>query len=209
LIAEHGLASEDRAKIAHGILQANVQALSVIRGRVLGREPPISFDPPAAAPAPPPPSTPCGPPLSQELPAFLEWVETAKPVRGQTLAQNETTYRMFLEVCGDKPITDYTRRDTGAFYALLPKLPAQYAKDKRWRGRPLVEIATEGAETLRLTRKTVKRHFSALGTLFDWANQTGRYEGQNPAHGFTFPRDRRLGGGRGFWNQADLKKLFA
>jgi hypothetical protein len=60
--------------------------------------------------------------------------------RGQTLAQNEATYHMFLECCGDRPPSQYQRKDLAKFYDLLRGLPALYSKSKEWSQLSLAEI---------------------------------------------------------------------
>src|SRR4029079_16781152 len=52
----------------------------------------------------------------------------AWPVEGQ----NEATFAMFQQVCGDLPVTAYTRSHLSDFYNVLRGLPALYSKDKRW-----------------------------------------------------------------------------
>jgi hypothetical protein len=108
---------------------------------------------------------------------------TEKGWRGQTRAQNEMTYRLFVECCGDRPVETYTRHDTAAFYGMLRKLPSLYAKDVRWRGMSLKQIigAAENIAVDRLAMKTVRRHFSALGPLFEHLMRHELHKGPNPA----------------------------
>jgi hypothetical protein len=54
--------------------------------------------------------------------------------RGQTLAQSKATYGMFIERCGDRPVSQYQRKDFRDFYDLLRGLPALYSKSKAWPG---------------------------------------------------------------------------
>lgn len=214
LMTEHGLSEDLRQELAHGVLRANVQALEVIRRRVLGDEPSIDLQdqppPSSAAASQPQIAAPSGPPLSKLLPAFIEFMTTEKGWRGQATAQNETTYRMFIEWCGDKPIQSYARKDTGEFYDMLRKLPNLWSKDKRWRGLSLREVIGQSKDLNvdRLAMKTVKRHFSALGTLFKYYKKRGLYEGDNPAYGFDFPTRGRGKGVRKIWTGEKLKKLF-
>ena len=80
-----------------------------------------------------------------------------------------------------------------AFYDILGALPADYSRNKQWRGKSLLEIvaAAKGQDIERLTKKTVKRHFSGLGSFFSYLKRRGEYECENPAHGFEFPQKKR------------------
>jgi hypothetical protein len=107
---------------------------------------------------------PIGPKLSDILPGFIEQMSNESGWRGQTLMQNKGTYRIFMEVCGDLPVTLYKRPELARTLDLLRSLPADYGKAKRWKGVPLAEIATKAkSEESRLAVKTLKRHFAALG----------------------------------------------
>jgi integrase len=122
------------------------------------------------------------------------------------------TYRLFMEWCGNKPIQTYSRDDTASFYDMLRKLPALYSKDKRWAGLPLSQLVenSAGVDVPRLTMKTVKRHFSALGRLFKFAKRHGGpYKAENPAYGFDFPSKRRGAAKRAMWEGKLLETLFA
>ena len=149
--------------------------------------------------------------LSDVLPRFLHLMTTGEGWRGQTLAQNQTTYRLFLECCGDHPVSHYQRKDFAKFYDLLRDLPALYSKKREWAGCSLAEIVerTKSADHPRLAMKTIKRHFSALGRLFTYLKRRGEYAGENPAHGFEFPSKGRARDRRKMWEGEALKKLFA
>ena len=106
-----------------------------------------------------------GPRLSEALRGFLEFMSEQGVWRGQTLAQNTATYEMFIECCGDRPVTRYERKDLAVFFDLLRGLPRLYSKSAEWKGLPLTEIVarTTGQDHERLSITTMKRHFSALG----------------------------------------------
>ncbi len=117
---------------------------------------------------------------------------------------------MFQEVCGDLPVRAYTRQHLSGFYNTLRALPALYSKDRQCRGLPLKEIveAARANPAPRLSMKTIARHFSALGGFFTYAKRHGLIDGDNPAHGFEFPRNGRANGGRQMWAGEPLRKLF-
>ena len=112
-----------------------------------------------------------GPPLSKAGKAFrAEQIATSVWDR-QTAAQAGASYRLFVEVCGDKPLAAYTRADADTFRKQIQRLPADYAKASRYKGFMVPEIVaayeavTPSTRTPLITQKTVKRHFSALSAL--------------------------------------------
>ncbi|HEY7552929.1 MAG TPA: site-specific integrase [Hyphomicrobiaceae bacterium] len=214
----HPLSPTERVELALGILRANIQALQQSRDWLTqGLAEEIKLDEPAPELSPPAQSAlePIGaggaPKLSEVLPTFLDFMVRDQGWRGQTLAQSKTTYDMFIECCGDRAVSQYQRKDLRDFYDLLRGLPALYSKSKEWSGLPLAEIVerTKGSDHQRLTMKTMKRHFSALGRLFTYLRRRGEYVGENPAHGFEFPDKRRAKDKRKMWEGGPLKKLFA
>ena len=110
-----------------------------LRGRVLG-DPLMDSGEPSAAAAPAT-SARTSPHFSEALPRYIEAVKD-KGWRRQSHAQNGATFARFKEVCGDQPLSAFTRRDLGNFYEPLRGHPALYSKDRKWRGLPLAEIVT-------------------------------------------------------------------
>ena len=61
-----------------------------------------------------------GPLLSSVLPGFIKFMIDSEGWRGQTLAQNQAAYRMFVECCGNHPVDGCQRKDLTKFYDLAP-----------------------------------------------------------------------------------------
>ena len=218
LMDKHNVPEEQRRELTFAILQADVAKWETIRKRTLGQPdgfqdaqsiavtaPTVAANGSNALPAV------TGPLLSEILPGFLRFMSQQEGWRGQTLAQNSATYNMFIECCGDRPVTSYERKDLAAFFDLLRALPKLYSKSAEWKGLSLAEIVARSRDQAceRLMMKTVKRHFSALGRLFAYLKQRGEYLGENPAHGFEFPDKRRTRAKRSMWEGEQLTKLFA
>lgn len=214
----HALTPEQRIEFALGLIQADIQVLQqseqwlrhgLVEQIDLGERSPESalLNQSSSKPI----AGEVAPKLSEVLPTFIELMTKEQSWRGQTLAQNQATYRMFIECCGDRPVSSYQRRDLARFYDLLRGLPALYSKKKEWSGLSLAEIVerTRDADHPRLTMKTMKRHFSALGRLFSYLKRRGEYEGENPAHGFEFPNKGRARSKRKMWEGEKLSKLFS
>jgi len=210
LMAQYGVPAEQRDELAFAIFRANVERWQIVRRRTLGEWDPISIPVVDAAKTAATPASQTTPMFSQVLSDFIKFMEETEGWRGQTLAQNRTTYRMFIQCCGDRPVSDYQRKDLSGFYDTLRALPALYAKSRQWRGLPLSEIVaqTKDADLLRIDLKTVKRHFAALGRLFSYLKRRGEITGENPAHGFEFPKQGRARSKRSMWSAEMLAKLF-
>jgi integrase len=110
----------------------------------------------------------------------------------------------------DRPLEAIGKREVGDFKMLLERLPPTHGKSVADRGRTLEEIAAvaDVGGAPRLGARTIKRHLTAISGLFTWAKEHGRYERDNPARGFTFPRTRRPRDERPAWTGRDLEKLF-
>jgi len=215
LMAQYGVAEEQREELAFAIFRANVEKWQIIRNRTLG-----DFD---AFGAPGPRTSASGqlaegatpakhPPLfSEALPGFIMLMEQNEGWRGQTLAQSQSTFRMFVECCGDRPVSEYQRIDLTKFYDVLRGLPKLYAKSREWRGLSLSEIAARSKDhdVSRVSITTVKRHFAALGRLFSYLKRRGEITGENPAHGHEFPKKGRTRDRRSMWSAKALATLFA
>jgi integrase len=108
------------------------------------------------------------------------------------------------------PLSQIDRRMVGDFKVLIEKLPTTHGKRAADKDRSLHSIIEEaeqrGAE--RLAPTTIQGHLSALIGLFRYAKEHGRYDGDNPAAGFKFPRTRRPRDERPAWTPKQLEALF-
>lgn len=224
LIEKHGLPASVLPDLAFDLAQVRLQRLEkelewLQRGPVdvvpLPLAVPELVKSPSVAEAQPPVALEPAkvlPKLSDLLPDFLDvMTDAGEGWRGQTRNQNSATYRMFMEVCGDRHPSQYARADLSTFHTTLRKLPAMYSKSARWRDMRIVQIAAlqHAPEVPRLTAKTMKRHFAALGSMFTHFIQHGVVQGVNPAHGFSFPKQGRANTKVDMWQGEELVKLFS
>lgn len=210
----HGFDEPSRHQLAMGLLKVDVQALEeserrLIEGAVDDIQLVLAPASASAGSIVPPPAS--GPLLSEVLTGFIDFMMTDGGWRPQTLLQNKNTYWMFEQLCGDLPVSSYKRLHLTQMYDLLRALPAMYGKAARWKGMTPMAIveSTQGEDMARLTMKTMKRHFAALGTLFSYLIKRGEYDGANPAHGFHFPQKGRPSQRRKMWQGEKLRALFA
>lgn len=127
--------------------------------------------------------------------------------------QRENTYRFFIEVCGDRPVREYTNKDAAKFKDMLSRLPSNYGKRKKRSGPPssiidLVKQADKERCNERVTGQTLKNHFTRMSTLWTWLMQ--RDDADKPIftgwdHHENAPKAR--GSGYVSWPESDLRKL--
>jgi integrase len=153
-------------------------------------------------------------PLSELWPAFCEQQTVSGAWEKQTASQARATFRLFIDVCGDKPLTAYTRANASRFKQQAERLPSLYGKSPRYRNKSVAEIISLYAEDVApirdkpLTAKTIKRHFSALSTYWDAAEAAGQVA-SNIFKGFRFGAAKRATEQRQMWEKAELARLFA
>ncbi len=208
LVERHGLDPDREQELALDLISVHIEAMKSAREHVLrGPSRYRSFTSPEAPRtviAEVPERDP-GPTFGGSSSAYCERMRGEwKP---QTLSQNATTYRMFVDAMGDLPVNKVTRKDVAGFLDLLQCLPSLWSKNPKWRGWPLREIVEDAGDYdgKFMAAKTVSRHLSALGGLFDDLKARGEYEGENPAHGQKARGAKSAE--RGAWDSNDLSKL--
>jgi HAMP domain-containing protein len=136
-----------------------------------------------ARPAAPPREAPATAPLASSfVEPFFERRKTKEAKIAHTIRQDRGTLKRFLEIVGDRPVTEYCRRDMIVFLETMRQIPANYGKstrDKQLTAEQLIQRA-EKEDADRLKDKTVKRHLSVLSQFFLVATG-GTLEGQNVA----------------------------
>jgi integrase len=212
LAKRHGVPVEQHTELAIGLLQVELQVMKEGRNRLLhGAMTPVALASPVnTAPAVPVLAN-VGLRLSEVLPQFVEFMVQEAGWRGTTLSQNQNTFRMFLEHCGDLPVDQYTRAALASFYDTLRGLPANYSRPPKWRelsARQIVE-ATKGQDMPRLAMKTIKRHIYTLSGMFQYLKEHGHAVTENPARGFSFPTKGRANAKRKPWQGDALRQLFS
>lgn len=157
---------------------------------------------------------PAGPILSAVAKKFRDEQIKIRAWENQTANQASKSFDLFIEINGDLPIDSYTREHAAQFKEKAQSLPADYGKAAIYRDLSVDEIIAKykarpaaGRGAL-LSQKTVKRHFSALSTLWDSLITKGRQK-ENIFRGFKFGNSKRPNEQREMWAEADLQRLFA
>ncbi len=129
-------------------------------------------------------------------------------------SQADATYRLFAGICGDHPLSTYSRADAMTFRKTVERMPFDYGKAAAYRGLGPVEIIAryealpDEKRSPLLTQKTIKRHFSAISKL--WSEATsGGVVATNIFSGFRFANAKRASDERDMWDAAELKSLFS
>lgn len=219
------LDSLTRAKLQQGILRASCDVAAAMKKRFQGKWYDTPNDPillhteswPDAVQSIGSPEASALEAAVAPAPLFSDRAEDYRQKRirlktwdGQTALQARKTYRLFAEVCDDRPITGYTRQDSVRFMRLLRELPSNYGKTPKYRGMKVVEIVDAVKDDLdldRLSPRTVQRHHSALAALWQDEIEAGVIE-DTIFGDFKFPSAKRANEQRDHWPRDKLQKLF-
>lgn len=151
--------------------------------------------------------------FSKVYPSYIESQLRRGEWRQQTGSQADATYRLFIQICGDKPVSQYGRADAGQFRATAERMPSDYGKAASYKNftpeeiiRAYEKLPDERKSPL-LTQKTIKRHFSALSAMWAEAIATGKAT-ENIFSGFKFVAAKRAVDERDDWSDTELKALF-
>lgn len=89
----------------------------------------------------------------------------------QYTSNTRSTFKIALELLGDKPITDYTEDDRNFFHETIQKLPISWDKRNVFKDLPILElIQLNDAKIHAATPKTrtQKAYLNRMRWLFDW-----------------------------------------
>ncbi|WP_157801222.1 site-specific integrase [Sphingobium sp. LB126] len=211
-------------KVSHAMLRAGVEVAETLRARAEGdfnyepqdkllvealrERPELPASVPITAAAEMPPIV-AGPTFTEAAETFREEQLRRKKWERQTYLQARATYSIFCDFAGDRPLGDYVRADAGRFKALLEDLPANYSKAVEFRGLTAQQIVeqTRQQDVLRLSSRTVQRHFAALSTLWDSAIEQGA-AAINIFNDWKFAAAKRARDQRQMWPIELLQALF-
>jgi integrase len=146
--------------------------------------------------------------------SFLEDQVISRAWEKQSASQARATFRLFVDVCGDKPLCAYTRQEAGRFKEQIQRLPGDYGKAAAYRDLSVSAIlelyARQPIDTRSapISAKTIKRHFSALSSLWKSAEAKGEVS-QNIFLGFRYGAAKKAIDQRQMWEQEELARLFA
>lgn len=131
----------------------------------------------------------------------------------KTEAARHTQIKQFLEICGDKPLNQYTQQDIRDLKVTLRSLPPQSHGKKQFKGMTKAQIAEKARELGMegLSTESVRQIMTSVSMVFGWARTERRTSLVNivqpmiplPSTGGS-KRDKRHG-----FTSEDLQKLFS
>lgn len=119
----------------------------------------------------------------------------------------DDSLKLFLEIVGDVPLQAVDRRKMNEFKQTIRKLPPNRNKLKKYRNKTINQLVKMRVDKP-LSEGTINKHFTRIGTLFDYAITNGFYDGPNPALKMRLPRGRSSDESRAPFDLKDLEKLF-
>lgn len=215
----------ERSQCKETVIRAGIDLAEALKARYEGD---FEFEPKSkllrqsllevAVAAPPPVcdgpiSESARPLLSERFPDFIATQLRRGGWKQQTASQAVSSYRLFIGICGDKPIEMYGRGDAKAFRETAERMPWDYGKAAAYRNKSPQEIIAIFEKRVReqdqatLSQKTIKRHFSALSAIWDDARVAGEVS-ENIFGGFKFSSGVRAVEQRKDWSADELKALF-
>ena len=231
LAALHEIAPEDRFRLGVGLLEARVHAYQAAIRQAQGEAPAVFTEREEAGTIPKGagqlvvpsehPKAPAdvaahhdakAPTASALVEPFFIRRETIDGLSHHDMSQERTTLRLFMDVCGDRPVNAYGRGDVTGFLDTLRQLPKTYGKSPKDRDRRAADIiASAPADTPRLTDKTVKRHHTALTQFLRFAVDAGhltvaQHTELTAKH--RFREEQKAHEQRDAWAPDDLRTLF-
>lgn len=120
--------------------------------------------------------------------------------------EHESKLKDFIEIIGDKNITDITREDMRNFRDTLRNLPPNRNKSKEYRSKSINEILNMHPQKT-LNIKTVNSHVESVSTLLTWAVREG-YLQSNPGIGLSLKDDIPDINKKDMFTNEDIKILF-
>ncbi|HEY8613167.1 MAG TPA: hypothetical protein VIL69_18025, partial [Roseomonas sp.] len=225
LLRKHSLPEHMLRPLALGLVEASIRAWNTAERRTLGTEPLIFSEEHAPSPAAPERvaggerpdlrSEPSAAPIASSLvePFFIHR-DTIDEISHHDMSQERTTLRLFLDICGDRPINVYGRADVTAFLNTLRQLPTRYGKSPKDKGRSVADIIADAdrKEAKRISDVTVKRHLTALAQFLRFAVDLGhitKTDRDNMTGGHKFREAGKARNQRDAWTSEELKALFA
>ena len=79
------------------------------------------------------------PKFSEIIPEYLNFMRKNKR-RLSSIDKTEVSYQDFIEIVGDKPISDFTRNDARDYRNIISKLPKNRRKLKNYRDKLINEL---------------------------------------------------------------------
>jgi integrase len=114
---------------------------------------------------------------------------------------------LLMEAVGDVPLQSIDRRKMNEFKQILRKLPPNRNKLKQYRDKSIGQLVRMNVKKT-LSERTINKHLTRIGTLFDYAITNGFYNGPNPALKMSLKLNQSEEESRAAYDLDELEKLF-
>ena len=143
--------------------------------------------------------------LSKVIEDHIKEAMQANSWTEKSLAENESIYKVFLEIIGDRDIKTITYQDLIACRDKLVKLPSNRGKNPKLRTKSIEEILTM-KKLIPMSLSTVNKYLVRISTLFKWAAKH-RYISVNYAEGLTLQTKKRASEDREAYSAEDIQVI--
>ncbi|WP_244433679.1 site-specific integrase [Azospirillum sp. B506] len=227
LLAQHGVDASPESptvmELARALLRAAAEAARLGVARLEGDYSARPVDPLfASAETPPAPApTPAPAPAAQRkndqtfAKAFERYSLEKRAAGAWRPAMDidaQATASIFMEIAGDRPLSQYTRADIGEFVSALQRLPAHRTKRPRFKGKSVVELvalADADPSIERISPVTVKKYATILSAFWGWTVDRGLTDQNIARAAYKKPkRTIRRNQERDAWSVEQLRTLF-
>lgn len=110
----------------------------------------------------------------------------------QYTSNTRSTFKIALELLGDKSINEYTENDRTFFFETIQKLPISWDKRKDFKDLPILDIIQLNETKVHAATpktRTQKAYLNRMRWLFDWLISKKKYNlSENPFTGIKFSK---------------------
>jgi len=149
--------------------------------------------------------------LSKEFERFCKEKVRADDWSNGTLRNYQSIFGTFIEIVGDKPISEVSRHDVHDYLDIIDTLPTNRNKDKRFRDLSARDASNRNAQIggKSLSKKTKNNYIRRLSEPFDELVEAGifSYNFFRNARGYSVTEEEELDA-RHPWTPDELKTIF-
>ena len=144
--------------------------------------------------------------LSAVLKEFIEENLMTGNWTDKTLQENESIIKLFIQIVGDRCISEIQYSDLRNFRQILFKLPSNINKKKQFKGTTIQQIV-EMKPSKTMSRTTINKYLSRVSSLYNFAIKNN-YTETNQAAGLTVANNKKPEEFRDPYSSEDLQKIF-
>ncbi len=144
--------------------------------------------------------------LSEFVEKYVQTKLSDRKWKEHSVADHKNRLNSLQSILGDIPIQDITREDFRRFRDTFAKLPLNYKKMAKYKGKNIEEIAAIPHEKT-YSVKTINITVEAIASMFEWGVREGHLE-KNNAKSLQIKDDRQDIALKDAFTPEDIQKLF-